>query len=139
MKIYVVTSGEYSDTRVEGVCSTKELAELVSKLKGSDNTPIEFELNDVPAHPPGLFYYNVMFEDTGDLAFYNLRDVEYADRQDLPDKDSLGDYYVWAKDKEHAIKIASERWTRDKLLEREGMLKDGKILKVKKEDEANLK
>jgi hypothetical protein len=54
---YVLTEGSYSDYHIIGVYSTKELAEEAKTLwPDSDIEP--FPLDDIPEHPPGMYFWH---------------------------------------------------------------------------------
>jgi hypothetical protein len=114
--VYVVTCGTYSDYSICAVFSNKELAEdyINSFSKGYDNSLRieEYELN-VKGDLKGKKAFEIIIEKNG-----NIKSVEYADSYDLTntrtyfrlahDKNSLV-VYCFAKDKNHAIKIANEK------------------------------
>jgi hypothetical protein len=110
-KIYVVTDGSYSDYGIKAVFSTMEKAEEAKRLFGSTNAIEEYELDALPDHPIGMLLYSVRMKFDG-----TIDDVRIADASD--DSSSLEwrstyknhvDFTMWARDKEHATKIAIER------------------------------
>jgi hypothetical protein len=139
-KIYLVTAGEYSDYSIYGVYSTKELAEEAAEqfnIRGGIET---WDLDAIPDHPPGKVMWIVNMRKDGSLvaegAYRNgvrigeANRIEYAPRWEYDGrKKDYGrgvtayvSFYMWAEDKEHAVKIANERraqliatneWTED--------------------------
>ena len=106
--VYLVTQGEYSDYHVMGVYSTEENAELAVKHFGG--TIEEFALDpDIEQMHAGRKRYWVKMERDGTVR-------EYAEGQSTEEFAFWGDYRgavnlelsVWARSKEHAVKITSE-------------------------------
>ena len=124
MTIYLVSDGEYSDYTVLGLYSTKEKAEEARALYAA-NYIEEFELDAIPPHPPGELRWTVRMKDSGDIpdafqAFQMPAGADYvpfeSDRMffitQLESRCPKTDgrfMYLWARDKDHAIKIASEK------------------------------
>ena len=116
MKVYVVTSGCYSDTEIVGVYTTSELAKEAESLAGEDGCIIEFETDAVPKHEPDRKYFVVYMYENGELlgrvssisAFGGGEDSSCM--YDIGRNFGLGfTFHLWARDSEHAIKIANER------------------------------
>jgi len=129
-KVYVVTSGEYSDYRIRGIFTTEEAANRYKESVGSDANDIgEWEL-DTPNLKIGYVYYCVdMYLETGEA--FNVCRVDPDDedrvrkhyeplpgermyelvarRNELPA--NVYRAFVWARSDEHAIKVANERRT----------------------------
>lgn len=111
-KVYVVTSGCYSDYGIEAIFSTKEFAEEFINSR-SFNIPEEIEewCIDDKEHldfiKKGLCYYAVELERNGDVASIKKSDgdVPYLGNRYI----DLFEFYVTAKNEKHAIKIANER------------------------------
>ncbi len=144
-KIYIVLTGEYSDCYPRGVYSTEEKAKEAEKYYYGDIE--EFELDVLPKYPEGLLYYSVGMQKTGNID---------PCRCDAEESIVVGGYmnsglgffdkgpevyrlHVWAKDKQHAAKIANEKRTQmiatgkwDKLTN-EAIEKDKKLWKVMKD------
>jgi hypothetical protein len=123
MKVYIVSTGEYSDWSIQGIFSTREKAEEFMRVVpagGYDN-----EYNDIQEHeldpiiPHGKEhkypYEIVFFSPNWELCFYSwdgegevylkseiFRD--YADRQYRRIT-----VRVWARDHAQALKIASDK------------------------------
>lgn len=113
-KIYLVTSGKYSDYRVDGVFNNKELAKKFTKTFGGDIE--EYKLN--PLEPfLNLGYKPYKLEISLDGKFWtaeDLKDSYWYDHCDIGKVDynpkiKLITLVLWAKNKQHAIKIAREK------------------------------
>jgi len=125
-EIYVITEGEYSDYHICGVFENKELAEEVAKATGGQVE--EFMLNPLSSRPSKDYsLWSVYMEYNGD-SHVDKTNIVYAAR--------VGDIHIdmltlklhvtcWAKDKQHAIKIANEK--------RVQLIANGEWEEVKKE------
>lgn len=113
MIVYIVTSGDYSDYHIEGVYSTMEKAEDASKLHASENSIAQWGVDETEQHPDGLYYFSVYIDKDGNSDGGKNVSFTYAHlRTDLwrPFGDGKQvDMTMWARDKEHAVKIANER------------------------------
>lgn len=109
-EVYVVTSGEYSSYQIEAVFDNMETAEMIARLF-YDGRVETYELN--PSMPGedkirnGLFPFRVWMskDGSGDAFRMDADDFEsqihiYLGRLNI---------HVWAKDREHALKIANEK------------------------------
>jgi hypothetical protein len=120
-KIYVVTSGEYSDYSIEAVFSTKELAgEYVSygekiNLFGYTGAEIEeFDLDiSFPKYPKDKAHWSITLDLKTGKTIYVMKSNNQLDKNlfyqsyhNIFTGDELLDIYCWAKDEEHAKKIA---------------------------------
>jgi hypothetical protein len=115
--VYVVTVGEYSDYRVVGVCSTRETAARLKELHNSDNDVLALELDEFPDTPPGLLRWLVTMRENGDVPEPPWR--RGISGGDFLDSASASIHWpggyvcvkfaVWARDGDHAVKIAGER------------------------------
>ena len=118
-KAFLVTTGEYSDYRVEGVFTTREKAEEFASHyhPGYNEAEIEEVILDVKIDQPrGMKYWYVSFDREGNS---NVRDDippgRHKDHGYFPEDGCVpcGDGKMgtscWAKDKAHAAKIANER------------------------------
>lgn len=136
MKVYVLTSGEYSNYRINGVTTDKEKAENLCRIFSQweieeyDTEALATEILD------GLRVYIVKFY-RDDVEYAAELDAEYVDGGDLKsakskrvypiypykNKNNITGYavYVYAKDKEHAMKIAQDRLAEWKA-EKEGIV-----------------
>lgn len=131
MKIFMVTTGSYSDYSVIGVCSTKEKAEELKKLTAADNNIDEIILDEFPDHPTGHYWYQVTMDGRGNTTQVITEDASsiknetnyeewwpYGGGCNCPacgkqpnvlSLDASMNFNMWAKNEEHAIKIANER------------------------------
>jgi hypothetical protein len=128
--VYAVNKGEYSDYRVVGLFSSMALAEKYMaafpasgydayndvKLFELDATLTEIDLGLIPfrvqmrrdgwvlgvkeANPEYMF---------DDAERWNINNFTIGKPVRLPKEEWWTSFYVWAKDKGHAIKIANER------------------------------
>lgn len=111
--IYVLTSGSYSDYRVDGVYSTREMAQAVID-RGWGGEIEEYELDELADFlEKGLNCYWVEMQRNGDSEV----------RASYPNNDGYEELSLWAyepreyrlcmrivaKDEQHAVKIANER------------------------------
>lgn len=118
MKVYVITKGEYSDYHICAVSTNKEKAELLQKaFKGNGSwseARIETYETDkyITEVESGLKLYRCVM----DTAFGIT--IEESDLDCIEDQDynvrgyeDMGHYwvYVWAKDEDHARKIAADK------------------------------
>lgn len=108
-KVYLVTTGEYSDYRVHSVYSTKEKAERVANVLLGHVS--ERTLDEGPGFPRGMLYYEVAVDRQGTVRECNLVSADFvSDTLWEPAGDGeCVQYNVWAKNDDHAIKIAAER------------------------------
>jgi len=127
-KIYVVTAGDYSDYRIIGVFTTEELAEeLISKYKNDDSYGNGMRIEEWPLdldgfNIKGMKRYRVHMLHNGNVQEVKEKDWDTQDLH-LPARitpnyslDHESNKYVktvsimcWARDEEHAIKIANEQ------------------------------
>lgn len=108
MKIYILTSGGYSDYRVEGVFSTEEKALYAKRLLMADEID-EWEVDEIPEHPIGLLRYWVRMNADGNQV-YSGQDGNFSKPDWEPGRfDKYVVFHMWASDEQHAIKIANER------------------------------
>jgi len=118
---YAITSGEYSDYRVHAIFTTTEKAEAALPLYGRNAEIEDFPLDPaVPEWEPGRHLYRCFKHLGGDVAAYP------SDLSELDSwKTSMLDHFepealapdcsrvfVYAKNKEHAVKIAAEKFAK---------------------------
>jgi len=116
VKVYLVTDGEYSDYRVLGAYTEKELAERARELWDADSIE-DFDLDAMPPDgPPGMLPYVVSMDKDGQPRSINpvaRVSCESVDRglsiYQYGDGFSWCCGYVWARDEQHAVKIVNER------------------------------
>ena len=107
--IYVLTEGSYSDYRIIGVYSTKDLAQEAKSLHPCSEIE-EYTLDNIPDHPPGMSAWCVRMTDgTIDYCAYQISPfgVEIPIEFEYHNSYSV---YCWATDKEHAEKIALDKY-----------------------------
>lgn len=111
MKIYVLSTGEYSDCRVMGVFSTREKAEVYGRQFNSEDIG-EFELDVLTPHPEGYQSWELWINvETGEILKPHVNDDQPNERYAfmLTYNNIEAIIHCWARDEAHAIKIAGER------------------------------
>ena len=116
-KIYIVTSGEYSDYGIDAVFTDKELAEkFIKEQKGEIEV---WEANEYTKIPQNRDVYQV-------IIYVDNGEIQGTEKTNSNWHDALNDnmlfwrkicgiergrlvIYCFAKDREHAIKIANEK------------------------------
>lgn len=119
--VYVVIQGFYSDQQVAGVFSTHLLAEEFKKLDEHERRIQKFPLDELTERAKkGLYDWQVWMEQNGDTLYASHGDgigqmsptfvrVSMRVAVDTPKKNRLVLYCdCWARNKEHAVKIANE-------------------------------
>ena len=131
MNVYVVTSGEYSDYRINGMFSTEVKAQEfieVNKEKRKKHSSYYYDdFNDIeeyeldcsdkyfPLINQGYEYYYVAMEKDGNsnvnehYIFHFHESFEIIKPTYKPGLKSFLQCYLWAKSPEHAVKIANEK------------------------------
>lgn len=113
--VFIVTSGAYSDYRISGVFSTKELAEEYVQLSGSDSIVEEYLLDEpINKTDDALWRVLLNIENHNVLSCEIVNYFEYIDRIDGVSYHEYHEgkclmFYLRADTKERAIKIANER------------------------------
>jgi len=136
-KIFVVTSGEYSDKGIRGVFDNKKLAERLRDSQGFNECIEEYELNEIASQAKrGLNLFDIEMERNGDVHNCTLTSTTEASwltgiKETLPVSNGNtaffesassysgeGDEIIityrlrfigWAKNKEHITKIVNEK------------------------------
>lgn len=115
MKVYIVTSGEYSDYHIERVFDSREKAErFISNNINNERSMIEeFEVN-TESQKEGSRLIRFLVEmdkdgNTNDWIIYNYDDYFKTDGTDDYIDDNILHCHVKAKNEKHAIKICNER------------------------------
>ena len=109
MSVWVVEQGEYSDSHILGVCSTKEMADELMRFF-EEARATEYELDVIPDHPPGLYPFCVeMLKDGTVVQIYSSEYSEHHPAHQWNEQTGSWRICAWAEDEEHAIKIANER------------------------------
>jgi len=119
--VWVVTIGEYSDYRVVSVCSSEENAEaFISSKLGDGYFDVKLDIYADKAKQ-GLQVFLVDMRRDGrvmgsvaemGLHFEDDRKVDFSGYDYVKNRGEGYRFYMWAKSKTHAIKIANERRTR---------------------------
>lgn len=120
MKIFIVTTGEYSDYSIDSVFSSKELAEkYIEDNKDSLSNPmIEPYIIDSVVPQNGLIPFKVKMHrgGTSDVVIYKGGEQYKTNTNGLVEiniRNGINKYFlvaiIKARDKEHAAKIANER------------------------------
>lgn len=115
-KVWVATSGSYSDYGVDAVYSSKELADEYYKANagGEANEPKEFALNEmmdiIQKYRNGYQLYNVIMKADGTNSDVYLTDVRRKEEFYL-NNTYAKDFYCccFATSPEHAVKICNEK------------------------------
>lgn len=112
---YVVTAGGYSDYHICGVYSNREKAEYAAQLfRGGVE---EFEIDSYPEHPHGMLRFFVRMKHGGE-SMVGQSDPTGEECSPYEAHRFSADYWtgvqelwmhVWAKDEQHAVKIANEK------------------------------
>lgn len=111
-KIYVLLFDGYTDNRHDGIYTTRELAEEAQTLY--PNTRIdEYDLDVIPEHPPGTIVWVVDIEDSA-ISRTDIDHPMFCPSEIFwpPCEKHNGAIrvYCWAVDKEHANKIALDKY-----------------------------
>ena len=122
MKVYVVTSGSYSDYRIEGIFKKKEDAETLASVLSDGNEVDEWEVNTRRVVP----LWALWMKKNGDLdEDYGTPYANTGDKEEIYTYEDTATFNVFADTVERAIKIANER--RAIILSHNFWGKDGKI------------
>lgn len=108
--VYLVTSGTYSDYNVRGIYSTEEKAQEAKELFAADNYIEKIVIDEIPPHPEGMFLFSVRMDKDGECSKSEICDIGYQEVGWRPYGDGFNVlFHLFARDKEHAIKIANEK------------------------------
>ena len=123
MKVYTVSDGEYSDWHIVGIFSDEKLAEKAAAYWDVNDYIQEYEVDkETPQLPEGMLAFAVPMEKTGDAPLRScargVRARPYRCSGDdvgkihrwRSDSESVV-FYVFARNAEHAVKIANEKRT----------------------------
>ena len=117
IKVYVVSTGMYSDYSIRGIYSTSEQAKIAEKMFGSEADIEEWSLDVFPDYPRDKFYYDIQMAKNGKVICIEQVEPAITSREysriglNVDNKQTGRIFKVWAKDRMHAIKIANERRT----------------------------
>lgn len=116
MKVYVLTSGEYSDYHIIGVLLDEEQAKIAAETMTTSRYDAvdveEYDTDELKFIKPGWKYWTIAFSDY-DHAIMGITCHDYFGSLDEPTR--LGAHHkfwyvdVYAKDEDHAIKSASDK------------------------------
>ena len=121
---YAISSGSYSDYRVIAIFTTKEMAE--AELPGYEDADIEeFPLDPTtPVQYAGLTGFYCRERKANDQSVYGYRETPLTmlQRNDVGLVRRMGldgPYYIylWARDEEHAIKVAAEKFAHQRAID----------------------
>lgn len=117
--VYIVTSGSYSDYNIDAVFDDKERAEALARMIE------DAEIEEWPLNPPfsfnprehaGMLLWRVYycarwFRDQNEWWAVQSNPLEHQASSWEPDPlgTGYGGVFVWASDKEHALKIAQDK------------------------------
>lgn len=108
-KVYLVTSGEYSDYHVDAVFSTRKMAKEYIDIKGTDYGIEEYDI-DIPIERKTVVYCVSFYDNGKGKAF--IDDAEEPDLFCYSKPIDYSEEYVFtisSDSAKKAIKIASER------------------------------
>lgn len=114
MKLFLVSTGEYSDYTVRGIYSAPDKAEDAKLFYNSENEIEEFELDTLPPHPEGhLLYLVTMARDGALIDVVRSYPTEYGDSFEndhnwIPSSGGV-EFTIWAFNKDQAVKVANEK------------------------------
>ena len=118
MKIYAVSEGRYSDYRIVALFSSSDKAqEFIDEIHGDRIEEYELDPPDVDMRRQGYRVWYISMQRNGDLHLaadgYNSNDIEEDPEIKCHYVPYLQEYAcyrtLWAKSKEHAIKIVNEQ------------------------------
>lgn len=108
-KVYVLTTGEYSEYGIEGVFSTRELAESARAVGIPDGDVEEYDLDEMVAFEVGPMWTASIDKETGDVQIRKDGAVRF--RHPSAAAHGVGSTFLIAESpvsREHAIKVAVE-------------------------------
>ena len=117
MKVYVLTSGEYSCYHILGVLLDEEQAKIAAEVMSDRHNDVEVETYDTDELKfikPGWKYWTIAFSEY-DHAITDVACHDYFGSLDEPTqfgahhKNKIWYVDVYAEDEKHAIKNASDR------------------------------
>jgi hypothetical protein len=117
--VYVLTDGDYSDYHIVALYSTKELAEEAQKHCPCSRIE-EYDLDalEIPEHPPGHYAWvvpiNAKTNTINCSGQLNTLQSQFEPGEHYYSNDNVPDGILlvkcWARDKEHAEKIALDKF-----------------------------
>ena len=121
---YAISTGEYSDYQVCAIFTTREKAEAAKGPYGVDAQIEEFRLDPViPEWQAGRRLYHcckcsvsgqvfVFSSNLSDSTFHESLTFNYASYFEPYPRGKSSQVYVFARDREHAVKIAAEKFAK---------------------------
>ena len=116
MTIYLLSEGTYSDYRVLGVYTTREKAEAAAvafgTTKNDDMAIEEYSLDAAPQMPEGLLPWKAIMYHDGRASVWRVSAQDFKEEIGLYTGGFDDDHVwvtLWARDADHAIKVASEK------------------------------
>lgn len=115
MKIYVITRGEYSDYHICSVVTDYEKAQILMRKFSDSYYPAnieEFDTEEFSCVISGKNLYCVSFDKNGNMTNVFEKNIDNFDPEDNPVQVRKGKevlVYVFAFNKESAVKIAAEK------------------------------
>jgi len=121
---YAISTGEYSDYQVCAIFTTREKAEAAKDAYGADAEIEEFRLDPViPDRSAGRRLYDcskclasgkvyAYSANLSDSTFCDSSTPNYASYFEPHAKGKSSRVYVYARDREHAVKIAAEKFAK---------------------------
>ena len=115
---YVLTEGDYSDYKIIGVYSTKELAEE-AKLLWPYSEVEDFRLDHIPDHPPGMFHWVGWVNEQMGIEELEQKVLKTAPTDGYCGQEGQELNYgrivrfgvnFWATDEDHALKILQDKY-----------------------------
>jgi hypothetical protein len=120
MKIYIVTSGSYSDYSIVGVFTDRDMAEKMAAATRDSNGVEEWDTDILPdkvaqGYKPYRVEFGPNWRTSGDVGRISIDSPYFADEGYIYAQDGEGMWRAflivccWAKDEEGAAKIANEK------------------------------
>lgn len=115
MKVYVLTSGEYSDYHIVGVLLDEEQARIAAEAMSDGYKDVEVETYDTDELKfikPGWKYWTVAFLERDHAIVDTFREDYWLGTLGKPRHFTISHRWyvdVYAEDEDHAIKNASDR------------------------------
>jgi hypothetical protein len=120
MKIYIVTSGSYSDYSIVGVFTDRDMAEKMAAATRDSNGVEEWDTDILPdkvaqGYKPYRVEFGSNWRTSGDVTRFSIDSHDYADEGYIHVQDGAGIWrtrlvvHCWAKDEEGAAKIANKK------------------------------
>jgi hypothetical protein len=119
--IYILTEGDYSDYHIVATFSTKKLAEEAKKhCPYSEIEEYELDALEIPEHPPGhtVWCVNINAKTNAIIGTHHYNSLDgyfepkekYYEGGGVSGELNIFTVNCWARDKEHAEKIALDKF-----------------------------